>query len=135
MKNYSTMVIALMVAFTLSSLTASANNEGKDKDNEIPGLEFKYIGDKENQPVFLLQLVSSEEDEYTISFRDRQGHILYTDRLKGTRISKRFLLNTAEIGTNEVSVEIRSKKNNQVELYKIGTSQSIVTETVLNRIN
>lgn len=134
MKNYSTMAIALMIAFTLNSAAVSANGGIKKNDKEIPGLEFKYIGSKENQPVFLLNLVNADEDEYTISFRDKSGNILYSDRLKGSNITKRFLLNTDELGTNELSVEIRSKKNNQVQVYKIGTTQSLVTETVVNKI-
>lgn len=134
MKNYSTMAIALIVAFTLNSVAVLANDEVKKNDKNIPGLDFRYIGSKENQPVFLLNLVNAEEDEYTISFRDKNGNVLYSDRLKGTNIRKRFMLNTDEIGTNELSVEIRSKKNNQVQLYKIGTSQSLVTETVVNKI-
>lgn len=134
MKYYSTMAIALIVAFTLNSVAALANDEVKKNDKNIPGLDFRYIGSKENQPVFLLNLVNAEEDEFTISFRDKNGNVLYSDRLKGSNIRKRFMLNTDEIGTNELSVEIRSKKNNQVQLYKIGTSQSLVTETVVNKI-
>ena len=131
-KNYSTMAIAL--ALTLSSVSVLANDEVKNTNKNIPGLEFRYIGNKENQPVFLLNLVNAAEDEYTISFRDKSGNVLYSDRLKGSNISKRFLLNTDEIGTSELNVEIKSKKNNQVQLYKIGTTQSVVTETVVNKI-
>ena len=134
MKNYSTMAIALIVAFTLNSMTVFANDEVKNDNKNIPGLDFRYIGSRENQPVFLLNLVNAEEDEYTISFRDRNGNVLYSDRLRGANISKRFMLNTDEIGTSELSVEIKSKKNNQVQLYKIGTTQSFVTETVVNKV-
>ena len=90
MKNYSTMAIALIVAFTLNSVAALANDEVKKNDKNIPGLEFRYIGSKENQPVFLLNLANAEEDEYTISFRDKNGNVLYSDRLKGSNITKRF---------------------------------------------
>ncbi len=132
MSNYRSMAIALIVALTLNFSTASANDEVKAKD--IPGVEFKFIGNKENQPVFMLNVVNAEEDEYTISFRDKNGHVLYTDRIKGSNVTKRFLLNTEELGTSELSVEIRAKKNNQVQVYKIGTTQSIVTETVVNKV-
>lgn len=130
MSNYRSMAIALIVALTFNFSTASANDEVKN----LPGVEFKFIGNKENQPVFMLNVVNAEEDEYTISFRDKNGHVLYTDRIKGSNITKRFLLNTEELGTSELSVEIRAKKNNQVQLYKIGTTQSIVTETVVNKV-
>ena len=130
MSNYKSMTIALIVALTLNFSTAFANDEVKN----IPGVEFRFLGHKENQPVFVLNLVNAEDDEYTISFRDKSGNVLYSDRLKGSNISKRFLLNTDEIGTSELNVEIKSKKNNQVQLYKIGTTQSVVTETVVNKI-
>jgi hypothetical protein len=132
-KNYSTMAMALVVALTLNSVTVLANDEVKNTKN-IPGLDFRYIGNKENQPVFMLNLVNAEEDEYTISFRDKNGNVLYSERLKGSNITKRFLLNVDEIGSGELNVEIKSKKNNQVQLYKIGTTQSVVTETVVNKI-
>jgi hypothetical protein len=134
MKNYSTMAIALIVALTLNSVTVLANDEVKNTNKNIPGVEFRYIGTKENQPVFMLNLVNTVDEEFTISFRDKNGNVLYSDRLKGANISKRFVLNTDEIGTSELSVEIRSKKTNQVQLYKIGTTQSVVTETVVNKI-
>jgi hypothetical protein len=134
MKYYSTMAIALIVALTLNSVTVLANDEVKNTNKNIPGVEFRYIGTKENQPVFMLNLVNAEEDEYTISFRDKNGNVLYSDRLKGSNITKRYLLNTDEIGIGELSVEIKSKKNNQVQLYRIGTTQSVVTETVVNKI-
>src|SRR5687768_3628390 len=133
MKNYSTMAIALIVALTLNSVTVLANDEVKNTKN-IPGVDFRYIGSKENQPVFMLNLVNAEDDEYTISFRDKNGNVLYSDRIKGGNVTKRFMLNTDEIGNSELSVEIKSKKNNQVQLYKIGTTQSIVTETTVNKI-
>ena len=134
MKNYSTMAIALIVALTLNSVTVLANDEVKNTNKNIPGVEFRYIGTKENQPVFMLNLVNAAEEEFIISFRDKNGNVLYSDRLKGANISKRFVLNTDEIGSSELSVEIRSKKTNQVQLYKIGTTQSVVTETVVNKI-
>src|SRR5688572_28228785 len=134
MKNYSTMAIALIVALTLNSVTVLANDEVKNTNKNIPGVEFRYIGTKENQPVFMLNLVNTIDEEFTISFRDKNGNVLYSDRLKGANISKRFVLNTDEIGTSELSVEIRSKKTNLVQLYKIGTTQSVVTETVVNKI-
>ena len=60
MKNYSTMAIALIVAFTLNSVAALANDEVKKNDKNIPGLEFRYIGSRENQPVFLDPLQKSQ---------------------------------------------------------------------------
>lgn len=134
MKNYSTMAIALIVALTLNTASVLANDEVKNTNKNIPGVEFKYIGTKENQPVFLLNLVNAEDDEYIVSFRDKNGNVLYSDRLKGANISKRFVLNVDEIGTSELNVEIKSRKNNQVQAYKIGTTQSIVTETVVNKV-
>ncbi|AXY77767.1 hypothetical protein D3H65_28950 [Paraflavitalea soli] len=131
MRNYGILAIAL-VAFTLSfSTSALANNE---KEKIASAIELKFIGHYENQPVFQLNLNNKEEDEFTITFRDDFGNVLYSGKVKGTSISKKFMLNIEEIGDNVLSVEVKAKKNNQAEVYKINRNRSYVEETVVSKI-
>ena len=131
MRNYGIMAIAL-VAFTLAfSTTTLANNE---KEKVASAIELKFIGHYENQPVFQLNLNNKEEDEFTITFRDDYGNVLYAGKVKGSNISKKFMLNTEEIGDNILSVEVKSKKKNQSEVYQINRSRSYVEETVVSKI-
>ena len=70
MRNYGFIAIALVALTFAFSNTALANEEGPTKNVT----ELKFIGNKENQPVFELNLISSVEDEYTITFRDEYGN-------------------------------------------------------------
>ncbi|WP_315821011.1 hypothetical protein [Paraflavitalea speifideaquila] len=131
MRNYGIMAIAL-VAFSLSFSTSTLANNEKEKIASV--IELKFIGHFENQPVFQLNLNNKEEDEFTITFRDDFGNVLYSGKVKGTSISKKFMLNLEEIGDNVLSVEVKAKKNNQSEVYKINRSRSYVEETVVSKI-
>lgn len=131
MRNYGIMAIAL-VAFTLAfSTTTLANNE---KEKVASAIELKFIGHYENQPVFQLNLNNKEADEFTITFRDEYGNVLYSGKVKGSNISKKFMLNIEEIGDNVLSVEVKAKKNNQAEVYQINRNRSYVEETVVSKI-
>ncbi|AEW02433.1 hypothetical protein A4D02_00325 [Niastella koreensis] len=131
MKNYSIIAIAL-VAFTLAfSNTTLANNEGPNNKHVT---DLKFVGNKDNQPVFELSLNSAIEDEYTVTFRDEYGNVFYTDKLKGASLTKKFMLKSEEFGDAALHVVVRSKNNNSTEVYAINRSHSYVEETVVNKV-
>ena len=131
MKNYAMTLIAL-VALTLAFSTTTLANGEKNPNNST--IELKFIGHYENQPVFQLKLNHVEADEFSITFRDDFGNVLYSGKVKGSNISKKFMLNIEEIGDNVLSVEVKAKKNDKAEVYKINRSHSYVEETVVNRV-
>ncbi|WEK35980.1 MAG: hypothetical protein P0Y53_00580 [Candidatus Pseudobacter hemicellulosilyticus] len=133
--NQSTAIaIALFVILTIAFAVPVLANEGKNEDKKNPGVELKFIGNYENQPVFQLNLVSAVEDEFTIVLRDKDGNVLYADKVKGTNITKKFLLSTEELGDNLVTVEVKSKKNQKPEVYTINRKQNLVEETLVTKL-
>ena len=130
-KNLSLSLVAL-VAFTLAfSNTTLANGEKTPVSSSI---ELKFLGNYDNQPVFQLNLKNIEEDEFAITFRDEYGNILYSTKVKGSNISKKFMLNIEEIGDNVLNVEVRSKKNDKADVYQINRNRSYIEETVVNKV-
>ena len=130
LKNFGIMAIAF-VAFTLAfSTTTLANDEGGTKNVT----ELKFIGNLDNQPVFQLSLNGTEEDEYSITFRDEYGNVLYADKIKGGTIAKKYLLKAEEIGDATVNVLVKSKKTGKTEVYTINRSHSYVEETVVAKV-
>lgn len=130
-------IVALLVILTLSfSSSAFANGEKAKapKGENTNSIELKHIGDYENQPIFQLNLTTSEADEFTITLRDSDGNLLYADKIKGTVISRKFLLTTQEIGDNIVTIEVRSKKSSKAEVYTINRKQNLVEETYVTKI-
>jgi hypothetical protein len=121
-------VVALTLAFTNTSF---ANGE---KNPNTSSIELKFIGKYENQPVFQLNLNNAQEDEFTITFRDDYGNTLYTAKVKGSNISKKFMLNTEEIGDSVLNVEVKAKKNDKSEVYQINRVSNFVEETTVNKV-
>ena len=128
-KKYGIMAIAL-VALTLTFSTTTLAN---DEEGPKTATELKFIGNLENQPVFQLTL-NGEEDEYSITFRDEFGNVLYADKVKGANVIKKFLLKAEEIGDATLNVVVKSKKTNKIEVYTINRSHSYVEETVVNKV-
>jgi hypothetical protein len=124
-------IVAL--AFTLAFSTPTLANDG-DKENPTTATELKFIGNMENQPVFELNL-NNNEDEYTVTFRDEYGNVLYSDKFKGaTGLTKKFMLKSEDFGDAALSVVVKSKKNNSTEVYSINRSHSYVEETQVSKI-
>jgi len=131
-RNYRKMAIVAL-AFTLAFSTPTLANDG-DKENPTTATELKFIGNMENQPVFELNL-SNTEDEYTVTFRDEYGNVLYNDKFKGAvGLTKKFMLKSENLGDEAVNVVVKSKKNNSSEVYTINRSHSYVEETQVNKI-
>jgi hypothetical protein len=131
MKTYGIFTVALL-ALTLAFSTVTFANDDKGKNNNVT--ELKFIGNVENQPVFELNLNNKTEDEFTVTFRDEYGNVLYTDRLKGANISRKFMLKAEEFGDASLKVVVRSKNGNQTEVYSISRSHSYVEETTVNKV-
>jgi hypothetical protein len=130
MRIYGMFVIALL-ALTVGFSTVTLANDGS---KGTPATELKLIGKMENQPVFQLNLANTEEDEVTVTFRDEYGNVLYTDKFKGTNISKNFVLKGEDATDARFNVVVKSKNSNKTEVYTINKSTSYVEETVVNKI-
>ena len=131
MKNLKTTAIALFAALSIASVNTAMAGEGtKPKAN----IDLKFIGNNDNQPVFQLNVNNTEDEEYTVTFRNEQNNVLYAGKLKGTNISKNFQLNTEDGADNTMSVEVKSKKTNKAEVYKINRTTSFTQEIVVNKL-
>lgn len=131
MRNYYGLMMFALIALTLGFSTITrANDEGKAKNIT----DLKFIGNMENQPVFQLSLNNTEDDEFTVTFRDEAGNVLYSDKFKGANINKKFMLKTEEFGDTALNVVVKSKKFNTTDVYTINRSHTYVEETVVNKL-
>ena len=129
MKNVTKNLSILALVLALATTATLANNP----TNVTPvasSIELKFIGNVENQPVFELNLANADADEFSIIIRDEYGVLLYSAKAKGTNITRKFMLNE-EMGDTNLFVEVRSKKNNKTETYKISKSYSYKDEPVI----
>ncbi|MES1221215.1 MAG: hypothetical protein ABUT20_37285 [Bacteroidota bacterium] len=131
MKNYKTMAIAVFAALSIASTSnVMASGETKPK----AGVDLKFIGNNNDQPVFQLNVNNTEDEEYLVTFRDAQNNVLYTGKLKGINITKNFQLNTDDGADGPLSVEVKSKKSSKAEVYKINRTTTYTQEIVVDKL-
>ncbi|HTL07689.1 MAG TPA: hypothetical protein VL307_05510 [Chitinophagaceae bacterium] len=131
MKNYKTIAIALFAALSVASTSSVLANEGVKPKS---GIDLKFIGNVSDQPVFQLNVNNTEDDEYIVTFRDEQNNVLYAGKLKGVNITKNFQLSSEDGDTNAMSVEVKSRKTNKSEVYKINRTRNVTEEIVVNKL-
>ena len=121
---------ALSLFFVLSlNLTASATDEKKPSS-----IEVKMISAVDETPVFQLDLNNKEVEEFYVTIKDNFGNTLYSDKVKGSNISKKFKLNPEGMTDETIRIEVKSKKTNKSEVYTINRSSKYVSETVVNKL-
>lgn len=133
MKNFRSgllMAIALVSVFSAAAVAAEKNNPG---DSVVP-VEIKFAGLINQQPVF--QLVfdgTSPQDEYTISIQDELGTTLYRERAKGNQFSRSFLLNTDELGDQNLRFNIYSSQTKQSVSYEVNRNSRFVQDIAIRK--
>lgn len=120
--------------FTAFSVASSAAAPVKNSNYFIP-VELKFVGTIKNQPLFELRFAGNpDNDEFTIVIRDEFGNSLYRENIKGENFTKKFLLNTDEIGDDTLQFEIMSKKSKKSVVYEVNRNTRFVDEVVINEL-
>lgn len=132
-KTMNTRILAIALA-TIFTVTLSTTVLANDEKKAIP-VELKFIGNIENQPVFQLTFSSPDENEFTIVVRDEFNTVLYRDYVKAGNITKKFLLNTEELGNTAIQFEITGKKTHKKVIYEVNKQSRFVEDVVVNKMN
>ena len=95
-------------------------------------IELKLISNLKNQPVFQLSLNNDEAAEYYIAVKDAGQNLLYSEKIKGINLLRKYKLAIDEADLMDpafgVNVEVTSVKTHRTEVYKIRTRSNLVQE-------
>ena len=120
------LVAVIAVAFTSPVLA-------NDRKDPLP-VELKYLGQFKNQPVFELTFNNIEDNEFIVVIRDDQDNVVYKDLIKSGTTSKKYLLNTEELGDVAMQFEITGKQTDKTVVYKINRNSRFVEDVVVNKV-
>jgi len=122
-------------AFTAILLVASAPSVmAGEKKPSVP-VEMTYAGQIKNQPVFQLTFSgNADQNEFTVIVNDEFGNSLYRENFKGEIFSKKFLLNTDEIGENTLHFEIYCTKTKQSVTYEVNRNSRFVQDVAITKV-
>ena len=124
--------IAFFTVFSIATApVAIANNS-----NPALPVELKFLGNNvNNQPVFQLNFFgNAEENDFTITIRDDYGNSLFSENIKGEVFSKKFLLNTEEIGDAAVRFEITGRKSQKTIVFEVNHQSHLQEEMVVRKL-
>ena len=126
-------IIAMMA---LISTSFSNPLSAMDKKSDPPGVEIKYLGFLDKNPVFEIIFNNAQVDNYFITIRDEAGTTLHSEKISGKSVSRRYRINTEEvIPEGGLRFEIRVGSTNKTEVYVAGITESVTREMAVNKIN
>ena len=121
-----TAVIALFTFGTV--LTANAQESG-NKEN----VEIKYLGAVGNNPIFQVEFDNLEEEELFITLKDSDGNMLYSEKFKEKKFSKKFQVERADEDLR-VILTIANKKGKFSQQYQINRNTRIVQDVFVTKV-
>ena len=106
-----------------------------DKKNDPTGVVIKYLGFQDKNPVFEIIMNNTKEDNFIITIRDASGTVLYSEKLTGKNLSRKYRIDTEEeISEGGLRFEVRSVNNKKTDVYIAGVSVNITREMAVKKM-
>lgn len=119
--------LAVLVSLLFSNGTF-ANNEKKQSTTDL-----QFVCKVKNLPVFRLVLDSEKSNEYIVTVKDEFGEVLFSERLRGTSISRMYKLDSESNDlVSGTTFEVVSSKKTTV--YKIKNLTTTVDDFSVTKL-
>ncbi|HUR65258.1 MAG TPA: hypothetical protein VMZ03_02820 [Chitinophagaceae bacterium] len=125
----------IAVAFlTVFSAGATLANDSSRIGQAVPA-ELKFAGMVNNDPLFVLNISGTQgNDDFVITISDDQGNTLYKENIRTESCTKKFLLNSEELGDAMLRFEISSRKTKTKVLYEVSSKNRYTQETIVRLV-
>ncbi|MDB5202331.1 MAG: hypothetical protein JWQ27_1740 [Ferruginibacter sp.] len=124
-----------VAAATFLTVLMSAGQVNAIGQNPVSApVAVKYLGTIDAQPVFLLNVDNTAAEELTITFKNKEGEVLYSQKVTDKKFSKRFQFAAAD--TEEINLKLLVYSNNtkQTQVYEINKTTRVVDDVVINQL-
>ena len=129
MKNvFSINRLILLVFITLFAIGHAQQANGREPRPVV----LKYLGMIRNNPVFQLDFHTGIENQrYTVRVKDEYGLTLYSENIRGGQFTRKFMLNSEELGDTVLRFEILSKETGIIAWYEVNSSDRVVRDWIV----
>ena len=124
-----TLVLAFLASF-LPGFTQSAASYFNKSETPV---EVKFMGMIKQNPLFTLNLNNATADEFVITIKSGEGVALYTEKIKGTNLSRKFkidILDDLSLETFNIRFEVLTVSTNKLSTYNV-TSRTQLMENFM----
>lgn len=128
--NFRLLAAAMIVLFSISfAMPARAN----DNNEKLP-VVVKCIGYENESPVFQVSFANEAEEEFLFTIKDVQGNLIYSDKIKGKSIERKFKLVSEDVPYDEFNFEFTNLKTNTSVKYRVVAKTRIVNDTEVTKV-
>jgi hypothetical protein len=128
--NFRLFTAAMIIIFSLS-LTPVVNANGT---NDSLPVVVKCIGYQNESPIFHVSFANEAEEEFLFTIKDVQGNLIYSDRIKGAGMQRKFKLVSEDVPYDEFNFEFTNLKTNTSVKYKVVAKTRIVNDTEVTKV-
>ena len=130
MSKTKTLFATMMIIGTVLTSSVYANT-----NPDLPGVQVKYLGTQESNPVFEIVFNNKEVDKYLITIRDESGNILFSEKLSGRNITRKYRIDTeVEIGEGGLRFEIKPYSTKKTQVYVAGLTETVSKDMAVSRL-
>ena len=120
----------MMIIGTVLTSSVYANT-----NPDLPGVQVKYLGTQESNPVFEIVFNNKEVDKYLITIRDESGNILFSEKLSGRNITRKYRIDTeVEIVEGGLRFEIKPYSTKKTQVYVAGLTETVSKDMAVSRL-
>jgi|GEM_PF-796352 len=99
-----------------------------------PAVAINYIGMINNQPVFQIEFENKNDEVLNLSIRDEQGNVLFNERFRDKKFSKKFQFDKTGIDNMKLTFTLAGEKEKQSQSFEINTNVRVIQDVVVTRL-
>ena len=120
-------VIALLIVGLVSASPAQANGE---TPKEAPAV-VKYLGNVDGKPTFQLAVNNPTGQEVSLSLRDENGYLIYSDTIKDKEYARKLQFDELGGEKLKLTLVLRTKKDVQTKTFEITKNTRTVEDVAV----
>lgn len=127
----------ILLAFITSFLPGfSQANSSYFKNGETPA-EVKFLGMIKQDPLFNLNLNNATFEEFVITVKNEEGVSLYSEKIKGTNLSRKYQINILDDTSLEsfnIRFEVLNVGNNKTSIYTVRSKTQLLESFLIAKL-
>ena len=126
------LVPALLVVLSITGLTSGKAYGQSIISNSKPSIQ--YVGKVNDQLVFQFDYDNPTNDAVNVVIKDEDGNVLYADRFKDKKLTKKFKVNTAEYGDVRLTFVVSTEKERTSQVFQVNTNTRVIDDVVVTNL-
>ena len=95
---------------------------------------IKYVGALDEKPVFQIEFDNKEGENFILSLKDEDGNIIFHERFKDKRFSKKFQLDRSDLDNVKLIMTVYSLKDKQSQVFEINKNIRVVQDVFVTKL-